>query len=167
MQRWRARAFRVDEPSDEPLPYPQDLLEPARRAVATGCAAHARRAPRRGRHRGRACARRKRGGSAADAAPAREGGFAADLISKSDLSSGVVGALALRRAVLGCGHALSPGHGKAIVAAYLVGTRGTARHAFSLGATATVTHTAGVFALGLVTLAALEFILPETLYPRG
>jgi ABC-type nickel/cobalt efflux system permease component RcnA len=52
-----------------------------------------------------------------------------------------------------------------MVAAYLVGTRGTARHALALGATVTVTHTAGVFALGLVTLALSQYVLPEQLYP--
>ena len=62
-------------------------------------------------------------------------------------------------------HALSPGHGKAMVAAYLVGTRGSARDAVVLGATVTVTHTIGVFALGLVTLALSQYILPEQLYP--
>src|SRR5207244_7181908 len=62
-------------------------------------------------------------------------------------------------------HALSPGHGKARVAAYLVGTRGTARDAVVLGATVTVTHTIGVFALGLVTLALSAYVLPEDLYP--
>ena len=65
----------------------------------------------------------------------------------------------------GAVHALSPGHGKTMVAAYLVGTRGTARHALALGATVTVTHTAGVFALGLVTLALSQYVLPEQLYP--
>jgi len=65
----------------------------------------------------------------------------------------------------GAGHALTPGHGKTIVAAYLVGSRGTARHALYLGLTTTITHTAGVFALGLVTLFAAEHILPETLFP--
>ena len=62
-------------------------------------------------------------------------------------------------------HALSPGHGKAMVAAYLVGTRGRPRDALLLGATVTVTHTAGVFALGLVTLALAEIIVPEDLFP--
>jgi nickel/cobalt exporter len=62
-------------------------------------------------------------------------------------------------------HALSPGHGKAMVAAYLVGTRGTPRHAIALGATVTVTHTIGVFALGVVTLALSQYVLPEDLYP--
>ena len=65
----------------------------------------------------------------------------------------------------GAAHALTPGHGKAIVAAYLVGTRGRARHAFLLGGITTITHTLGVFALGIVTLALSEFIVPEQLYP--
>jgi nickel/cobalt transporter (NicO) family protein len=51
------------------------------------------------------------------------------------------------------------------VAAYLVGTRGTARHAAALGATVTVTHTAGVLLLGVVALTLSAFILPEQLYP--
>jgi nickel/cobalt transporter (NicO) family protein len=62
-------------------------------------------------------------------------------------------------------HALSPGHGKTMVAAYLVGTRGTARHAIGLGATVTVTHTLGVFALGAVALLLAQYVLPEDLYP--
>ena len=62
-------------------------------------------------------------------------------------------------------HALSPGHGKTMVAAYLVGTRGTARHAVALGATVTITHTIGVFTLGVVTLLLSQWILPEQLYP--
>lgn len=67
--------------------------------------------------------------------------------------------------VWGGAHALSPGHGKTIVAAYLVGSRGTARHALFLGLTTTLTHTAGVFILGLITLFASRYILPEQLYP--
>ncbi len=65
----------------------------------------------------------------------------------------------------GAAHALSPGHGKTIVTAYLVGTRGTARHAALLGLITTLTHTAGVFALGGVTLLLSRFIVPEALYP--
>jgi nickel/cobalt transporter (NicO) family protein len=93
-----------------------------------------------------------------------EGGFAA-LIAADDLSMGVI-VIALALALFwGAVHALTPGHGKAIVAAYLVGTRGKARHAFLLGGIVTVTHTIGVFALGLVTLALSEFVVPEQLYP--
>ncbi len=84
-----------------------------------------------------------------------------------DAASGEGVLLLLLLAAFGWGalHALSPGHGKAMVAAYLVGTRGTARHAVALGATVTVTHTIGVFALGLVTLALSQYVLPEDLYP--
>lgn len=66
---------------------------------------------------------------------------------------------------LGALHALSPGHGKAVVGAYLVGSRGTPKHAMFLGLTVTVTHTLGVFALGLLTLFASNYILPERLMP--
>jgi len=62
-------------------------------------------------------------------------------------------------------HALSPGHGKGMVAAYLVGSRGTTRDALALGMVVTITHTIGVFALGLVTLLLAQYILPEDLYP--
>lgn len=62
-------------------------------------------------------------------------------------------------------HALSPGHGKTVVAAYLVGSRGTVGHALFLGLTTTLTHTVGVFALGFVTLFISAYILPEELYP--
>jgi nickel/cobalt transporter (NicO) family protein len=65
----------------------------------------------------------------------------------------------------GAAHALSPGHGKSMVAAYLVGSRGRPRHALALGATVTVAHTAGVFALGFVTLALSAVIVPDRLYP--
>jgi ABC-type nickel/cobalt efflux system permease component RcnA len=66
---------------------------------------------------------------------------------------------------LGALHALEPGHGKTIVAAYLVGSRGTARHALLLGLIVTVSHTAGFFALGAITLYASRYIVPEQLYP--
>src|ERR1700730_13546510 len=65
----------------------------------------------------------------------------------------------------GVAHALSPGHGKTIVSAYLVGKRGTPRDAALLGLIVTVTHTIGVFALGLVTLALSQWIVPDRLYP--
>ena len=93
-----------------------------------------------------------------------ESGFAS-LITKDNLSAAVVAVSLLLAMFWGAAHALSPGHGKAIVAAYLVGTRGTARHAFYLGGIVTITHTIGVFALGLITLALSEFIVPEQLYP--
>ncbi|MBZ5726628.1 MAG: sulfite exporter TauE/SafE family protein [Acidobacteriia bacterium] len=65
----------------------------------------------------------------------------------------------------GAVHALSPGHGKTLVAAYLVGTRGTPRHAVLLGGLVTFTHTASVFLLGLGTLFLSRYVLPERIYP--
>ena len=62
-------------------------------------------------------------------------------------------------------HALSPGHGKTIVGAYLVGSRSKFHHALFLGLTVTLTHTIGIFALGLVTLGTSQFVLTEELYP--
>jgi len=62
-------------------------------------------------------------------------------------------------------HAMTPGHGKTIVGAYLVGSRGTMKHAVYLGLTTTITHTLGVFALGLLTLFAAKYIVPEKLFP--
>lgn len=90
--------------------------------------------------------------------------FAA-LIAVPDLTPGVFLIGLIFALALGGFHALSPGHGKAIVGAYLVGSRGTPWHALFLGLTVTITHTLGVFALGLVTLFASEYILPEKLYP--
>jgi nickel/cobalt exporter len=101
----------------------------------------------------------------AAAAPAHAGGGFASLIDRGDLSFGAILVSLLIAAFWGAAHALTPGHGKALVAGYLVGTRGRPRHAFVLGATVTVTHTAGVFALGLVTLLLSRFIVPEQLYP--
>jgi nickel/cobalt exporter len=66
---------------------------------------------------------------------------------------------------LGSVHALSPGHGKTIVAAYLVGSHGTPKHAAFLGAMVTFTHTISVFALGLTTLFLSKYVLPEKIYP--
>lgn len=65
----------------------------------------------------------------------------------------------------GAMHAMSPGHGKTVVGAYLVGSRGTVKHAVFLGLTVTITHTLGVFALGFVTLFASEYFLPEKMIP--
>jgi nickel/cobalt exporter len=93
-----------------------------------------------------------------------DGGFTR-LFDDAAAGRGVLVLLLLAAFGWGALHALSPGHGKAMVAAYLVGTRGKARHAVALGATVTITHTIGVFALGLVTLALSAYVLPEQLYP--
>jgi len=91
-------------------------------------------------------------------------GFAG-VFSSAAAGKGVLVLFLLAAFAWGGIHALSPGHGKTMVAAYLVGTRGTARHAMVLGAITTVTHTIGVFALGGVTLVLAQYVLPEQLYP--
>jgi nickel/cobalt transporter (NicO) family protein len=103
---------------------------------------------------------------AAAQAPDRvaDSGFAA-LVSREQLGFWVIVASLGAALFWGMVHALSPGHGKAIVTAYLVGQRGTAHHAALLGLIVTVTHTVGVFALGIVTLLLSQFIVPNDLYP--
>jgi ABC-type nickel/cobalt efflux system permease component RcnA len=87
------------------------------------------------------------------------------LIGRGHLGPLVVLASLAAALFWGAAHALSPGHGKTIVSAYLVGRRGTPRDAALLGLIVTVTHTIGVFALGLVTLALSQWIVPDRLYP--
>jgi ABC-type nickel/cobalt efflux system permease component RcnA len=104
-------------------------------------------------------------GASEQPASARVPDAFASLIASRELTPAAIGLALLLALLLGAGHALTPGHGKTIVAAYLVGARGTAKHAIFLGVTTTVTHTAGVFALGFVTLWISNYILPEQLYP--
>jgi len=105
-------------------------------------------------------------GGAAFEAPDRtsDSGFAS-LVARDDLGAGVVLGSLAAALFWGAAHALSPGHGKTIVTAYLVGQRGTPRHAALLGLIVTATHTIGVFALGLVTLLLSQFVVPDDLYP--
>lgn len=88
-----------------------------------------------------------------------------ELMATGQLSTGVILFSLLVAVGLGAFHALEPGHGKTMVAAYLVGSRGTAWHALILGLTVTVSHTVGVYALGGIALFASHYILPEQLYP--
>ncbi len=66
---------------------------------------------------------------------------------------------------LGAFHAITPGHGKTVMAAYLVGTRGSARQALGLGAAVAVSHTLGVLLLALLILGASSAVAPERFYP--
>ncbi len=67
--------------------------------------------------------------------------------------------------LLGAAHALEPGHGKTLVAAYLVGTRGRPWHAVILGLTVTAAHVGSVIIVGLIALAASEYVLPSRIAP--
>jgi ABC-type nickel/cobalt efflux system permease component RcnA len=141
--------------SDELRAYPKDLLQSPLRVTATTATVNPTADPPPTLTRGRALQ-----------APDRvaDSGFAR-LIARDRLSVGFVLLSLLVAMFWGAAHAFSPGHGKSIVAAYLVGSRGTARHAVFLGLTVTVTHTIGVFALGLVTLSLSAFVVPDQLYP--
>ncbi|MFZ1119348.1 MAG: sulfite exporter TauE/SafE family protein [Candidatus Binataceae bacterium] len=88
-----------------------------------------------------------------------------DLIKSNRMDLAFLLTAALIAAVLGGFHALEPGHGKTLVAAYLVGSRGTAGHAVLLGAVVTASHTISVYALGIITLYASQWVVPERLYP--
>ncbi|HLW69770.1 MAG TPA: sulfite exporter TauE/SafE family protein [Candidatus Binataceae bacterium] len=88
-----------------------------------------------------------------------------DLIESNRVDVTFLLMAALIAAVLGGFHALEPGHGKTLVAAYLVGSRGGARHAVFLGGIVTASHTISVYALGIITLYASQWIMPEQLYP--
>ncbi len=88
-----------------------------------------------------------------------------ELMATKQLGFWILLAAAAIAAGLGALHALEPGHGKTIVAAYLVGSQGTASHAVLLGLIVTASHTAGVYLLGAVTLYASRYVVPERLYP--
>jgi ABC-type nickel/cobalt efflux system permease component RcnA len=88
-----------------------------------------------------------------------------DLIESNRMDLAFLLTAALIAAVLGGFHALEPGHGKTLVAAYLVGSRGTAGHAVLLGTVVTASHTISVYALGIITLYASRWVVPEQLYP--
>jgi ABC-type nickel/cobalt efflux system permease component RcnA len=88
-----------------------------------------------------------------------------ELIAAKQLSWSIILLALFTAAVLGAFHALEPGHGKTLVAAYLVGSRGTMKHALILGVIVTAAHTAGVYLLGGATLYASQYIVPERLYP--
>jgi nickel/cobalt exporter len=141
--------------SDELRAYPKSLLQsPLDRTTATATLAPTT-DPIPGLTRG-----------AALEAPDRvsDSGFT-KLIGRSHLSALVILASLVAASFWGAAHALSPGHGKTIVTAYLIGKRGSPKDAALLGAIVTITHTIGVFALGLVTLGLSQWIVPDRLYP--
>lgn len=72
-----------------------------------------------------------------------------------------MGVLLLLAGVFGAAHALTPGHGKTLVAAYLVGERGTIGHAVVLGLVTTLTHTGAVLLLAALLLLAFPDAVPR------
>jgi nickel/cobalt transporter (NicO) family protein len=141
--------------SNELRSYPQDYLSspPEQREARFTLA------PGNGKAAGDAAAGQAEVGTGDDAT-----NRVASLISVDHLSPALIAISMLAALIWGAAHALTPGHGKTVVAAYLVGAKGTARHASLLGLTVTLTHTVGVFALGAVTLYLSRYVLPEVLY---
>ena len=88
-----------------------------------------------------------------------------EMLRSEELSVGLIVFALVLSLFLGAAHALEPGHGKTIVAAYLIGSRGTVGNAIFLGGVVTSTHTFSVILLGLITLFASQYILPEQLFP--
>ena len=83
------------------------------------------------------------------------------IFRSADLSPIVLLVSVLTAAALGAGHALTPGHGKTLMAAYLVGTRGTPLHAAGLGLSVTVSHTLGILGLAALVVGAQGFLPPD------
>jgi nickel/cobalt transporter (NicO) family protein len=153
-------AVRTRAPSGDPTGglrrYPDDVLSsPADRRTASFSVSPGD---------GTLVAPRSEGSQSVSESRTGEDGFAG-LFEDAAAGEGVLLVLLLAAFGWGAVHALSPGHGKAMVAAYLVGTQGKPRHAVALGATVTISHTIGVFMLGFVTLALSQYVLPEDLYP--
>lgn len=86
-------------------------------------------------------------------------------LKSPQLSPGALMLTLLLAGVLGGAHALTPGHGKTVAAAYLVGSRGTIKHAIALGGMVTFTHTASVIVLGVVILLLSNTIAPAVVLP--
>lgn len=86
-------------------------------------------------------------------------------IFRRDLTPVVLLLSLLTAAALGAGHALTPGHGKTIMAAYLVGTRGTPLHALGLGLSVSLSHTIGIVVLAAVVVGASD-VLPADVVVR-
>ena len=114
--------------------------------------------------------------AAEDSAKGHEAGIAVEtedgetdalsnMLRSENLSAGLIAAALALALFLGAAHGLEPGHGKTIVAAYLVGTRGTVGNALFLGGIVATTHTTSVILLGLVALFASHYILPEQILP--
>jgi ABC-type nickel/cobalt efflux system permease component RcnA len=145
-----ARPIGAGDREHEParLPQPASPAMPAERVPAAPTAGPSAEAP----------------GLTANVRGAPRDAFTALIVGRPVGPGMVLFALAVA-ASLGAFHALEPGHGKTVVAAYLVGSRGTAMHALLLGLVVTASHTVGVYLLGVVTLYASRHVVPERLYP--
>lgn len=93
------------------------------------------------------------------------GGDLPSIFRQADLTPVVLLLSVLSAIALGAGHALTPGHGKTLMAAYLVGTRGRPMHALGLGLSVSLSHTVGILVLAALIVGAAD-ILPADLVVR-
>jgi ABC-type nickel/cobalt efflux system permease component RcnA len=96
--------------------------------------------------------------------PGGVAGEVPDVFRTADLTPFVILVSLLTAVAIGAGHALTPGHGKTLMAAYLVGSRGTAVHAVGLGLSVAVSHTLGIVALALIIVGAGSVLPPDVVY---
>jgi nickel/cobalt transporter (NicO) family protein len=87
-----------------------------------------------------------------------------DVFRTADLTPIVILVSLLTAIGIGAGHALTPGHGKTLMAAYLVGSRGTAVHAVGLGLSVAVSHTLGIVVLAVIIVGAGSVLPPDVVY---
>jgi ABC-type nickel/cobalt efflux system permease component RcnA len=99
------------------------------------------------------------------AVPGGVGGDISGLLETRDVSPLILLGSILAAAALGAGHALTPGHGKTLMGAYLVGTRGTPIHAIGLGLSVTVSHTIGIVVLAGIVIA-FRGVMPPEMFNR-
>jgi ABC-type nickel/cobalt efflux system permease component RcnA len=85
-------------------------------------------------------------------------------VGDRDLTLGLAALALLVAVVLGALHSMAPGHGKTMMAAYVVGRRGTPRQVVAIGLTVAVTHTGGVLALGTIIWLS-QAIAPDRVLP--
>lgn len=143
----------TDSVSDALSSYPDDLLSsPLDVRSATTSFAPGASAPSSGSP-----------GDEAAGRPGEEGGPFAALLANEGL--GLMAAGVAVAVALGAWHALLPGHGKTLMAAYMVGSGARVRHAISVGVAVSIMHTASVLALGLLVLTLERTFRPESLYP--
>lgn len=103
-------------------------------------------------------------GTTVAGAPVASGGAFAGLIGWQ-LTPTLLALSVLLAFGFGALHALGPGHGKTITAAYLVGAGARRAQAMAIGVAVSLMHTASVLALGLVFLVLAKSFPPERVYP--
>ena len=99
------------------------------------------------------------------AAVSRAGGTLTKLIERQRLSFAVVVGMLGVAFAFGCGHAVAPGHGKTVMASYLIGTRGRSIDAVFLGLIVSLMHTGSVILLGIVLFQVDRLGAIDRIYP--